>query len=687
MRRAVPRGKLSRSHPCLPRSHTLTEVEVGDVVRHRDYGVGRIVARDEAELTVAFRDETRTLSRPFKIIRLPGGGIDAEAFHDPELVGRLFHGDALGLALRIIRESPSGLDRTQLSRRLADLGVSGDDVAAWWADVEPRLRLVPELVSPDEPDGVWRLKSDDPPIQRESSAVLQDLIAKRLQPQKRKTLCQELQTAAVGGLASRSQLIASTFFGCAPDGVRPDEIATVDPSHLPNPVVKALLEKVGKDALPFVVKAALQGRETLAARDAAERALQLGSAAEVSLSVADHLAEAASELEEAGELQAVADTAARLRGSVQAARRLMTTGSLTYALLRSAILLHAATQAKRSEARETADLLRSIDDLLSEDQLLGSTLVQLFDSTEIAAVPDEMLAGVLASRPLEPESPRATYLWALVTAGRWRAAASERAWQGVSSAQLISLWGSPLLSNLLSRGPDGERGPRSVVSRAFVRDERSALSQLVAEPGMLRLCPPALLDRLVQRLSETDFELQQVLSLFVAPLVSAQLDQLRQEQAARDDDHARRMSAISSERDQLEIERDRLIERVAFLQSQLKHEAKVAQSATAPELRQSQIDGVRAAVDILAEAERWSFRHDEIAEALEVLIVMASRHGIRRLERPGAVVAFNPRTQRLVEGASAQVVSVVESGWALDVGEELLTLKHAIVRPSSGGAK
>jgi hypothetical protein len=637
-------------------------------------------------MVAVFRAGTETLTKPFKTVTLAPDSLDVRTYQDPELLVRLVLENPLGLARDLLGNSQNGLEAAQLRRRIEELGGDGAMAEEWWSATESQLRQADDVLAPSTEDGPWQLKSMGPKA-RSGTLILEELIAKRLPPTKRKSLCQELSHAAAAGVVSPAEQVAAACLGCPLPGVQPAQLAAIDPADLSSAVVRVLLGQTSPPALSFVVAAAVQTRDTWATREAADLAHKLGSVAEVSWLMAERIDAARRELDQTQDLDAVPDVAARIRGLIVACRRLIVDGSLTPALVRAALLLHTTARVKGSQSRDVLDLLRSVDELLSTDRLDQQIIVEVLREQPVSSVSDERLGVVLTSRPLEPASARSMYLDALVAAGRWRAAASEQAWRDVSLGQLAALYHTPFVSELLKRGAEGRSGLTSVVSNAVIRHAGRALAEVVSEPALLSLCSPALVERLVSSLRDNEPELNTLFETMARPAMDAELARRAGQEAHRDKDHAHREAALMADINQLRSDRDRLAEQLEVLKSQIRNEASIAVAASTAELRQGRIDGASIAADLLAEVERWSSRHPDVSATLEALVSVAARHGIHRIGSPGSVVPFDPAIHRMVSGDPSERVSVVESGWAVAIGADRVTARYAVVVSAGEGTR
>lgn len=137
----------------------------GDIVSHRTFGVGRVVAvagDPPTELVIEFANKVspRTMSAEVAargLVRLPGNGLEALLLNDPETPRRWAREAPLKLLAAALTDLDGPASPSDLQHKIARAQVLGGKWETWWKRVQPAAKASTHFQV--GLDGTYRLRS------------------------------------------------------------------------------------------------------------------------------------------------------------------------------------------------------------------------------------------------------------------------------------------------------------------------------------------------------------------------------------------------------------------------------------------------------------------------------------------------------------------------------------------------
>lgn len=644
-----------------------------DWIRHRQFGVGRVVRRDGASIFVDFQDGEQRVDRGM-YRPVASDSLDVLSVVDPVAL-RERAAEAPGeIAVELLRAAPSGLTGAGLRSKLDRLGLDGDQIERWWLAAEAALRARSDIRIDGEPSTFQLLTGTDTdgPVAKEAEDLLSRLAVKRLTREERKRVEEKLQSLASASDLPPFLLAAAQALG-VPIGPAPS-LNDTDPRAFGAKLLTTLSERAGEGSAGFLLTAVLNGRSREAAEAAAARLRDLLPPVQVALLVSERLNDAIAVLDNTPKSE-IGDVAGRLGSIVRRAELPVT--EQTPALVRAMILLDAASQRTDSAAREVVELRLAIGGLGEAISLSSESARQAIERLP-DGVPDSSLARCLDSLPLRLAGARLGYLSGLAGSSRRSSAFRDEAWRGLDLASLAKIAHEPVIEDLLATSAGRGLAERAIVA-GFGRG-RDALATLLRTPSLLDVLPDGVLSGILDRLAGSDAAVARIRDRMAAPIIEAAQAAAVAREAVLTQQQEAIAAAASQARDDHAAQVDRLRDEVVNLEGRLRRNVSSAGDASFAQLRQARIDGLTVAAEVLAELERLAQTTPGIDDVLVRLEGVASTHGLRRPERRGDLVAFDPSRHRMLVGDPSPTVEVVESTWVTDIAGNITAIRYGLMR-------
>lgn len=652
------------------RGRSLHSVADGDIlVQQRGDGhrIGRLLERTDEGYVVAWDDEpspTTMRMLPLSVARVPEGSLRHRALIDlPGLAADLASSPEQ-VFLELLRERRTALRSQELVKSLVELGIDSKAVSAAWKKAKPKLGKHAHVQQGGPPPTYqWSDHAIDPHAALRALPtpfLLDQLTAAGTTDDERQIARERLQQQTdtplahrLGGAALRL-LSWPTVEDVAAGRAQPlDSGAAL--ADLSDKVLSAIADTAASD----------DRRDILWLLAAATRPARPLSR------LADRLAEDPAADTEITDMFAGLSAAIVGAAATDQARHAQTASVV---IARIAPLITTTERVAASLALLTRAPIRSQQGRELAESLLA-VLPDLDRRTLAEALPDgsgSVLAAAAAS-PLASGSGRAALLAA--AADRDPPAIRDAAsWEGVTADQLAALYEKNALPALLNRQDivDEVVSPRVQAAAAAAR-MRSDLAKILSWPApLLRLLPPDQLAAATRRVAEND------------PLTRDLLSHLNDRSSLLALQHeltiAREDAAAS--RDELERTRDDLAATrrgVESLEERLRDQQVSAHAASDAQRRQLRIEGLRAAVDVLAELDRHGPDDEATRHVRDQLLAAAARHGIHPIGVVGEQVSYDRTQHELLAGEEQPTVYVVRPGYTWRHGMTTTVLQRAIV--------
>jgi hypothetical protein len=657
------------------RSRRTTFVQVGEWVEHREFGVGEVLERDGRQRLVRFASGVHTVAN--KYTNLSPESLEVRAFLDLPRLLTWIEEEPANAATELLRSHQDGLDARQATRKLTKLGVPGDVAARWWTKTaEPLLRARDDVTISSNDSECFTLRQGPDPeaIVAEATEALIGLSKKRVTPDQRSKLARAIEAADRASALPPALRGAARGLGARLNDAPP--LADVDPAQLPADVVRRLVER---DDPTFLARAAVDARGPDVARAAAERCREQVSRADR----AAHAAVACDQVQaevSAASSDTIAAVAERLTHRVERLRLLVPDGP-TPALVAAVLQLVAAVERIPSQDKQLGRLREAAEGTIVEAPDVLETFSTALRLDGVAGLADDVLAGAWAGQPLGPATVRFAWLRALAR-DRKATLSSTLAWKGIDVSSLHHLARASEIGSWLSNTEAG-RTRRDVIGQSILnRLDRASLGELIAGGAdLLETLPPdrfrAALDQLIERepslrVLADGFAASRIETVEVAN--SAELETLKAKNAERLQAAAQARAAAEARaehhRADAELAR-RLVRSVS------------SGGASAAELRQAHIDGLRVAADVLAEVERAKGLVSDVGELAGRLEAIAEANGLRQDAATGDVVTFDHQRHRPASDediADGTAVTVVEPAWLASRDGGVTAIRYGLVR-------
>lgn len=640
-------------------------------IRHRVFGVGRVIRREGRSLVAEFPDGEQVVDKMYRSVE--PDSLDVLSVVDPGMLRTLIAEAPHEIALALLQATPLGLTGADVRRKLEQLGLDADDAQLWWLDAEPALRARTDIRVEGEP-ATFQLVGAAGASQagpEEVEALLVRLASKRLKSDGRKKLEEELRSIASTNDLPTSLLAAAQALG-VPVGPAAD-LNDADPRAYGAKLLAALVDRAGADTAGFLIKAVLAGRSLEAAEVAASRVRALLPPAQITLLVSHRFGDDAARLD-AHPKSDIGESANRLASIVNRAHLLVSEG--TPVLLGSLILLDTAAQRTHSTAREVLELRLAIGHLVDVIAITPEAVSKGIERLP-EGVSDASLAHFLEVLPLKSGNARLRYLTGLASSPRRRSAFRDEAWDGLDLSSLAAIVQEPVVQAFLGTEAGRAQAQRAIVA-GFTRGRR-ALATLLREPSLLDFVTDDVLSGLLGRLAASDAAVGRIQDRIAMPILQAAAADAAAREAAVIEEHAVRAASALRARDEQAAHADRLRDEVANLEQRLRRDASGAGEASAAQLRQARIDGLTVAAEVLAELERLTPTRSDGGDLMMRMERVATTHGLLQLDRRGDLVSFDPERHRMLAGEPASPVEVLESTWGVAIGGRVTAIRYGLV--------
>lgn len=652
-----------------------TFVQVGEWVEHREFGVGEVLDRDGRQRVVRFASGVRIVSN--KYTNLGPGSLEVRAFQDLPGLLMWMEEEPADAAAEFLRSHRDGLDAQQATRKLIRLGVPDDVAVRWWTKTaEPLLRARDDVaISGNRPERFALRHGPDPEaVVAEATEALIGLSKRRMTSDQRSKLARAIE-AADGAVALPPPLRgAARALGARLEGAPP--LSDVDPAELPADVVRRLMER---DDPTFLTRAAVDARGSDVARAAAERSREKVKSVERAAHAAAVCSQVQAEISAASS-DTIGTVAERLAHRVERLRLLVPDGP-TPALVAAVLQLLAAVEHIPSQDKQLTRLRDAAEGTIVDVPEVLEAFSAALHLDVVAGLADDALAGAWASEPLEPASVRLVWLRALAR-DRKAALSSTRAWQGVDVSSLQHLASADEIRSWLSDTEAGRTRRNAIGQSILTRLDRATLGQLIAGGSdLLGTLPPDRLRTALDQLTEREPSLRVIADGFAASRVEAAERGHAEDVDMIEAKNAERLRAATEETAAAEA-RAQHHRADAELARRLMRSGS-SDGASAAELRQAQIDGLRVAADVLAEVERAKGRLPEVAELADRLDAIAEANGLRLEAATGDEVTFDHERHRPVSDvdiAEGARVIVVEPAWLASDDGGVTAIRYGLVR-------
>jgi hypothetical protein len=611
--------------------------------------VGRVVAEADRELTIRWADgrETKAKAGSAAYRRVRPGGVTEMYATAPDHFQEAFSERPLDVFVAALAESRDEAKAADLSHRISSLGLEEAAVKAAWTKVKPKFDKHPHVIKGEARGSYrWSETAQDPLGWIDTLTRLQAL--KQLTQSKNTEPEAERLDARLASLVDEpwSQADAMLAWGA---GRRDDLPGPLDAgeAELDDKSIALILQRAEnehrQDVLTYL---ALTGR---------------GRAANAALMA----------LDEAGRVALAIDAFTRLASddpsSVAGATAFLDRfSSLPEHVGPTVVAVALAARLDGGLAVDQAGL-----DVL--DRFLEPSRADIDLLRDTVRAQDRLPPSVLGRGRIARGSFRLRLLTAVLGTQHEPALSVSKTWQGLGLDQLVDLIESahPLTGPLL----DSDGAPGVEIATSWLRRQaqaRVAVGGALQWPAtLLAAVPQELLASLVERARSEDPLARELLRDPALPAAEARL--VEQEAA-----FALRLEHAARERDEALAELDSVTKRLQWAEDRLRGTRSETEGAYLAQMRQAQIDAVRALAGVLDRV----FEADQGGTAWRAALEAARGFGVVLLGTVDETVGFDASRHEVVGGATGTQVVVRRPGYAWISKDENIVLVRALVTPA-----
>jgi hypothetical protein len=612
--------------------------------------VGRVVADVDRELTIRWADgrETRAKAGSASIRRVRPGGVTEMYASAPESFADTFSERPLDVFVAALAESREEAKATELAHRISALGLDENAVKAAWTKAKAKFDKHPHVMKGEARGSYrWSETAQDPLGWIDALTRLQ--VLKQLTQNKNTDAESERLESRLASLAEDpwSQADSLLAWGAG----RLDELTgALDPgeAELDDKSIALVLQRAETDKRQDVLGyLALTGRGRSATT--ALMALDEASRAELAIESLERL---------------TSDDAPRVAAATGFLDRFSAIPELISPGIVSAALAARLAERLAVDSAGLQVLDRFLEPSRADIDLVRGAIQRR----------ERLSPSILGRGRIEQGSFRLRLLTAVLTTPHEPALSQMTTWQGLGLDQLEDLvdMAHPLTRPLL----ESAEAPGAVIAASWLRAQskaRVALGRALAWPSpLLAAVPQELLTSLVESSRSEDPLTRELLQDPALPAAEARL--LEQEAA-----FALQLEHAARERDEALAELDSTTKRLQWAEDRLRGTRSEAEGAYLAQMRQAQIDAVRALAGVLDRV----FEADPGRTVWQAGLTAARGFGVTPLGAVDETVAFDANCHEVVGGAAGSQVVVRRPGYEWNSEDENIVLARALVTPAS----